>query len=246
MILHFGKKHSVELSCPNRSQIASSVERCYVFLENSFKNSSLIDKPQMSLHVSLDLNESLWMVVLTPSPGGFRKIKGTLSDKSITRESREKTAAAFLVQDEFEPRLLPKTKSKSLNCSCPLLCPLWAMASLLFPLLYTLKEEAFLMRHYFSQAQETLTLISRTCKKGMLKFFIPVNIALMLEFTTELHHFRYHGIFNLAMPIAHLSIICTWHWETFCFLPLPWRSPCCVFLNLPISLEHGPVVLLTF
>lgn len=84
----------------------------------------------MSLRVSLDLNESLWMVVLTPSPEGFRKIKGTLSDYSVTRESREKAAAAFLVQDEFEPRLLPKTKSKSLSCSSSLPCSLWAMASL--------------------------------------------------------------------------------------------------------------------
>lgn len=84
----------------------------------------------MSLHVSLDLNECLWMVGLPPSPGGFRKIKGTLSDKSVTRESREKAAAAFLVQDEVGPRLLPNTKSKSLSFSCSLLCLLWATASL--------------------------------------------------------------------------------------------------------------------
>lgn len=70
------------------------------------------------------------MVELTPSPEGFRKIKRTLSDYSVTRESREKAAAAFLVQDEFEPRLLPKTKSKSLSCSSSLPCSLWAMASL--------------------------------------------------------------------------------------------------------------------
>lgn len=75
---------------------------------------------------------------------------------------------------------------------------------------------------------DRLSLISRTYKTRMLKFFTPVNIALTLEFTTELHHFRYHGASSLAMPIAQLSIICTWHWETFCFLPLPRRSPYCV------------------
>lgn len=165
------------------------------------------------------------MVVLTPSPEGFRKIKGTLSDYSVTRESREKAAAAFLVQDEFEPRLLPKTKSKSLSCSSSLPCSLWAMAFLVvFIALHlegrSLSDETLFQSSTGDMDRHTYPeLIYK--KKRMLQFFI----ALTLGFTTELHHFRYHEIFNLAVPVALFSIICIWHWETFCFLPLPWRSP---------------------
>lgn len=141
----------------------------------------------MGLQVSLDLNESLWMVVLTPSPEEFRKIKGTLSDNSVTRESREKAAAAFLVHDEFEPRLLPKTKSKSLSCSSSLPCSLWATASLVVLIALHLEGRSLSEETLFQSSTGDTDWHSyqELIKKRMLQFFIALTLEFITEFITS-------------------------------------------------------------
>lgn len=119
----------------------------------------------------------------------------------------------------------PKAKVSAAVLHCPALFELRLLW--LFSLLYTLKEEAFLRRHYFSQAQETLTdihiknLYKKGCSSSSLPWHWSSSLSSSLQIPWSLQPCSAHSslLHYLHMALGDIlfspfamkkSILCFW------------------------------------